>query len=104
MGIYLIDCTGLSEVLVGRHGELFQEVCELFVEIVKERATVLKGWYQQSIRSLTSLIIQIDEFVEQKNCLDKVQSQLPAIKEQLDTVKVLMGLVETNMPTLIKNK
>lgn len=27
MGIYLVDCTGLSEVLIGRHGQLFKEIC-----------------------------------------------------------------------------
>lgn len=80
MGIYLVDCTNLSEVLIGRHGQLFKEICELFVSIVRERATALKTWYLQAIRSLTSLILQIDEFVEQKNSLDKVQNQLPKIK------------------------
>ena len=48
------------------------------------------------------MIIQIDEFVQQKHSLDTIQLILPNIKEQLDTVKILVGLVETNMPTLLK--
>jgi dynein heavy chain len=94
LGIYVVDCTQLSDVLNNRQGQLFRQVCELFVSIIKDRSLKLKEWYQKSIRSLTSMIIQIDEFVEQKHSLDTIQLILPKIKEQVDTIKTLSALVE----------
>jgi dynein heavy chain len=36
--------------------------------------------------------------------LDTIQLVLPKIKEQLDAVKILVAIVETNMPSLLKKE
>lgn len=40
----------------------------------------------------------------QKHSLDTIQMVLPKIKEQLDVVKILVGIVDANMPALLKSE
>ena len=64
----------------------------------------MKSWYQSSIKSLTSMIIRIEEFVEQKHSLDCILLELPQIKEQLEAVKTLLTEIEANSPTMLKKE
>lgn len=90
LGIYQVDCTKLSEDMTAQHNSRLQDVCKLYLDTMKDRAAKLKVWYQTSIKSLTSMIIRIEEFVEQKHSLDVILLELPNIKEQLEAVKTLM--------------
>lgn len=63
----------MSEDLIAQHTSRLQEVCRLYLSIMKERSAKLKVWYQASIKSLTSMIIRIEEFVEQKHSLNVIQ-------------------------------
>ncbi len=80
LGIYQVDCEKLSSDMIAQHNNRLQDICRLYLSIMKERAAKLKVWYQTSIKSLTSMIIRIEEFVEQKHSLDCILLELPNIK------------------------
>lgn len=63
LGIYQVDCTKLSEDMIAQHNNRLQEVCKLYLSIMKQRSVKLKAWYQNSIKALTAMIIRIEEFV-----------------------------------------
>lgn len=76
--------------MINQHANRLQEVCRLYLNIMKDRSLKLKTWYQASIKSLTSMIIRIEEFVEQKHSLDCIILELPSIKEQLHALNTVM--------------
>lgn len=80
LGIYQVNCEKLSNEMITQHTNRLQDVCRLYLSVMKARAAKLKVWYQSSIKSLTSMIIRIDEFVEQKHSLDCILLELPNIK------------------------
>lgn len=63
LGIYQVNCEKLSTDMIALHNSRLHDVSKLFMTVMKDRASKLKAWYQSSIKSLTSMIIRIEEFV-----------------------------------------
>jgi dynein heavy chain len=58
----------------------------------------VRDWLQKSSRSLSGMVMKIEEFVEQKNCLDIINKEFPAKKEEIYLLESLQNLlVEKNI-------
>lgn len=80
-----------------------QRVEELLVSVFRRRAVAIKQWLQQSIRALTGMVIKIEEFVEQKNSVDRITRELPLKREEIETTSGLLAmLIECNLLSLKK--
>jgi dynein heavy chain len=66
---------------------------ELLMQIFRKRAAATKQWLQQSIRALTGMVIKIEEFVEQKNAVDRIARELPFKREDIEVASGLLALM-----------
>jgi len=64
----------LRSDLLNRQGRLIKDLCGLYLRLIKSRGKQIKEWETQSIGQLTGLIIRIEEFVNLKKNVDRINA------------------------------
>lgn len=74
------------------------------LDVFRERGSEDKEWLQKSIKSLSGMVLKIEEFVEQKNSLDKIYAELPQRRESLYVLHGLFQALSDNNVEEIKKE
>lgn len=82
--------------LLDKQGRLIKDLCNLYLRLIKQRGSELKGWLVKSIQELTGLIIRMEEFVTLKKNSDRISVEIGEKREQINILGRLLSLLETS--------
>lgn len=86
LGLFLVNAGSVSKELLPVQKNLVKKLEGTLLDIFRQRGTDDRDWLTKSIKSLTGMVLKIEEFVEQKNSLDKIYEDLPARRESLSVL------------------
>ena len=81
--MFKINCQNLSKTLNPVQKKRTDELEKLLLDIFRDRAEFMKTWLSKSIKSISGMTLKIEEFVEQKNSLDKIYKDIPIKRDEL---------------------
>ncbi|CAK95203.1 unnamed protein product (macronuclear) [Paramecium tetraurelia] len=94
IGLYRVKIQNIQKQLSARQSQILAQLEELYLQLFRNRSLILKAWLQQSIKSLSGMVIRIEEFIEQKNSVDRITKELPSKREEIETAISIISLAQ----------
>ncbi|CAD8108771.1 unnamed protein product [Paramecium sonneborni] len=94
IGLYRVKIQNIQNQLSARQSQILIQLEELYLQLFRNRAQLLKIWLIQSIKSLNIMVIRIEEFIEQKNSVDRITKELPQKREEIETAINIITLAQ----------
>ncbi|OMJ74343.1 hypothetical protein SteCoe_26764 [Stentor coeruleus] len=89
-----INCTSVKEFLVQSPKKCLGYITNLLPELLRSRTVQIKDWFNTSIKMLPVKVSNVEEFVTQRNALNKINANLTDKKYFLDNISQLYNLTQ----------
>jgi dynein heavy chain len=96
LGLLRIDFTKIKQKLKPNPKEVFDKIKKDFPFIIKERIRAKKDWLLARIDSITSTVIDVDQFVKQVQALEFIDKHFQDVKDEIDLYQNLHRICAQN--------
>ena len=93
LGIFKIDCISAKKALIPSPKNAMKKIETIASRVVKAQVKEIKDWIVSSCKQLMSQIVEVDDYVKQKNAWNNISDSFQSMKDKIDACENIYNIL-----------
>lgn len=93
LGMLRIDCAGARRLLIPSPKNAMKKIESISGQVIRAQVEEVRDWIVDSRKQLLSQIVEVDDYVRQKNAWNTISNSYQPMKDKIDTCESIYNIL-----------